>query len=345
MGIIGLWAMVVSGKLASKTNLGLMETQELPSFHIGNLLINGDLILAPIDGYTDSPFRSIARLNGSAMSFTEFINALDVVNGHPRLAQRIQFDTAERPVAFQLLDNDPDRLLEAALKLRVFQPDLFDINLGCPARSVVGRGAGAGLMRTPDKVARIFNMISRAIDLPITAKIRLGWDQNTINFLEIARIVEDNGGTMITLHARTQQQAYNGMADWDAIARVKQLVSIPVIGNGDIRSIDDLDKMKTHTGCDGIMIGRGAIGNPWIFSRIDRHKLSGEQIFGTMRLHLERMTAYYGEKFGLMFFRKHATRYLAPYKIARELYLPLITSLGQEEFLVRLKDLLEAPTI
>ena len=305
---------------------------------IGHVPISGDLILAPIDGYTDSPFRATAREHGSAMSTTEFINAIDVIHPHPRLEQRISFVVDERPVVFQLLDNDPDRLVAAAHKLRPRQPDLFDINLGCPARSVAGRGAGAALMRSPEKVAHIFDRLSKEIDIPVTAKIRLGWDMDSQNYLEIAHIIEDNGGKLVTLHGRTRQQAYNGLADWDAIARVKQSLSIPVVGNGDVRSPADIQKMKDHTGCDGIMIGRGAIGNPWIFQRQDRQLVTNIEVFETMRSHLERMQAYYGVEAGLVFFRKHATRYLAPNHLPRELYLRLITSSTREEFLNILAD-------
>lgn len=309
-----------------------------PVFHVGKVPVYGDLILSPMDGFSDLPFRLMCRELGSAMSYTEFISALDILNAHPRIEQKFAYLPDERPVVFQIFDNDVDRLLEVALRLQERQPDVIDINMGCSERSVAGRGAGAGLLRTPLKVARIFKALSHALDVPVTGKIRLGWDDDCRNYLLIARIIEENGGAALAVHGRTRSQGYRGRADWDAIAEIKAALSIPVIGNGDIRFVADIERMKAHTGCDAVMIGRGAIGNPWIFSRLDRDQVPLEQVRLTMLRHLERMLAFYEGDYGLVLFRKHASRYLSPFPLNRLQRKALFEAIRPQEF----SDLLDS---
>lgn len=305
-----------------------------PNFHIANIPISGNLILAPMDGYSDLPFRSLARGFGSAMSYTEFINALEVIPRlQKRVLDRIAYIPQERPIVFQILDNDPDRILQAALKLREFNPDIIDVNMGCSARSVSARGAGAGLLRSPDKIARIFQLLTRNLDLPITGKIRLGWDAATENYLEIAKIIQDNGGQCIAVHGRTRQQAYSGNANWDAIAEIKQAVSIPVIANGDVCTVADIDKILSHTRCDAVMIGRAATTNPWIFKRLDRDQVPIEEIYQTLSQHLELNCKFYGEEFGLILLRKFAARYLGTYNFTKEQRINLLTCNNPNDFL------------
>lgn len=280
------------------------------AFFVGKVPVYGDLVLSPMQGFSDQPYRSLARQFGSAMSYTEFINTLDVLQDNPLLAQKVQFTEEERPVVFQIFDSEPGRLLEAAQKLEKYRPDIIDINMGCSVRRVSGRGAGAGLLRTPIKVETIFKTLSQELDIPVSAKIRLGWDFDSKNYVLIARIVEENGGAMLAVHGRTRAQAYSGTADWDAIAEIKQAVSIPVIANGDVRTVKDIDAIQAHTACDAVMIGRAAIGNPWIFSRLDRSDVSVEMVRQVVKDHLARMLAFYGESLGLILFRKHASQYL-----------------------------------
>lgn len=321
-----------------------MQTVQ-PTFFIRDIPIYGDLILSPMDGYSDQPFRSLARSLGSAMSYTEFINAMDIVNKHPHIDEKLAFLPEERPVVFQIFDDDPDRLVKAALKLRARQPDIIDINMGCSAKCVSGRGAGAGLLRTPEKIARIFSRLSTELDIPVTGKIRLGWDDSSRNYLETARIIEDNGGQMIAVHGRTRQQGYTGSADWDAIAEVRQAVKIPVVANGDVKTVADIDRIKAHTGCSAVMIARAAISNPWIFSRIDREQVSMETLQNTMLLHLEKMLAFYGPTRGIVLFRKYAARYLAPFGLPTELRQELLTSETKEAFLNILERLFAAQAV
>lgn len=313
--------------------ISLMVTKNAPNFWVGNIPVYGDLILSPMDGYSDLPFRSLARRLGSAMSYTEFINAIDVLQGHPHLERKLTFLESERPVVYQVFDDDPDRLIKAVLKLRPRNPDIIDINMGCSAHCVSGRGAGAGLLRTPGKIAKIFDRLSKEVDLPITGKIRLGWDDTSLNYLETARIIEENGGKLIAVHGRTKMQGYTGSADWDAIAAVRQVVSIPVIANGDVKTVADIEKIKGQTGCSAVMIARAAIGNPWIFARLDREQVPPDLLRDTMLQHLDSMRSFYGPESGLVFFRKYAARYLAPFHLTGDLRQTLMTSQTKEEFL------------
>lgn len=312
---------------------------EKPSFHIGQIPIFGRSILSPMDGFSDLPFRSLARRLGSAMSYTEFVNAMDVIHGHPKLNERLTFSEEERPITFQIFDDDPERLLRAALILRNRNPDIIDINMGCSAKTVAGRGAGAGLLRDPEKIAEIFRMLTSELDIPITGKIRLGWDDENLNYLDVAKAVEDNGGILIAVHGRTKQQAYRGEANWRAIAEIKAQANIPVIGNGDVRTVADIQRMLDFTACDAVMIGRGAIGNPWIFAGLDREQVSPDEVRQTMLQHLDAMLNFYGAERGLVLFRKHASRYISPFGLTNEQREQLLRCKNPNEF-VDLLDLL-----
>ncbi len=302
------------------------------TFSIRDLPIYGDVILSPMDGYSDLPFRSICRELGSAMSYTEFVNALDILQGHPYVHEKLAFMPHERPVVFQIFDSDPDRLLEVALRLQEYGPDAIDVNLGCSVRNVASRGAGAGLLRTPETIAEIFKKMTHALKVPVTGKMRLGWDDASRNYQQVAHILEDNGASAIAVHGRTKKQGYLGEADWEAIAEVVQAVSIPVIGNGDVRTVADIDRMKAYTGCKAVMVGRGAMGNPWIFSRLNRDQVALDQVRVMISTHLARMVDFYGPEHGLVWFRKHVKRYLSPYPLPEELHLQLMTATSSAEF-------------
>jgi tRNA-dihydrouridine synthase B len=308
-----------------------------PTFHIGNVPIFGDAILAPMDGFSDWPYRSICRALGSAMSYTEFVRAEYIVKAFKHMRPRLKFEESERPVALQIYGDDPDELLEAALRLQELSPDIVDINMGCPARTVASSGAGVGLMRTPLKVARIFRRISAALEVPVTGKIRIGYD-GFRSYKLIARIVEENGGAAIAVHGRTKEQMYGGEADWDVIAEVKAAVKIPVIGNGDVRLVKDIKRLKSHTGCEAVMIGRAAVGNPWIFSRLDRSQVTLEAVRQMVRLHLARTLEFYGTGKGLYIFRKHAMQYMKLQNIPRLRRVKIIEQDSPEQFLALLEE-------
>jgi nifR3 family TIM-barrel protein len=275
--------------------------------------VNGRFVLAPMDGYTDSPMRRICRSFGAALCYSEFLNGIDVTQSHPHYKTQSFFHESERPFIYQIYDDQPDRILSAALKLVKNKPDAIDINLGCSAKKVSNRGAGAGLLRHPDKIALIASSLVRNLAIPVTAKIRLGWDEKSENYLEVASILEDCGVSMIAVHARTRRQEYSGSARWQAIAEVKQSVKIPVIGNGDIATYEDGRKMLEETGCDAVMIGRAAIGNPWVFTGSNRNNITQSELYTTIEKHFNLMIELYGPDIAVPLFRKHLVRYLNEY--------------------------------
>jgi tRNA-dihydrouridine synthase B len=298
-----------------------MQSQK-PAFLVENIPILGDLILSPMDGYSDLPYRWLCRELGSAMSYTEFVNVDSLFRRGTRdeiAWRKLAFDPAEQPMVFQIYGHDEDRIVETAIRLQDHGPDIIDINMGCYVRKVAERGAGSGMLRDPAKIARVFARLSQSLRIPVTGKIRLGWDDQTRNYLEVARILEDNGASLIAVHGRTKVQGYTGLADWNAIAEVKQAVKIPVIGNGDVKTVVDIERIKIATGCDAVMIGRAAIGNPWIFSRKNRDEVTLAEKIDLMRRHLQRNLDFYGEHKGLVLFRKHAYRYVTGEHGAAEL--------------------------
>ena len=274
------------------------------------------------------------------MSYTGFVNAIPLIQGDEQSWRDLDFLPEERPVVFQIFDQSEENLLEAALRIQELRPDAIDINMGCSSRRVSSRGAGAGLLREPEKIGRIILRLSGALDVPVTAKIRIGWDQTSLNYLEVAHAVEDNGGALIAVHARTRSQGYLGDADWDTIAEIKSAVTIPVIGNGDVQIPEDIERLKTSTGCDGVMIGRGAIGNPWIFQRVP----SGVPPLGDriqiMQGHLDHMISYHGEKLGIIRFRKHLKRYLEPLSIIKANLRPMLTCVDSHQLSSQLDALI-----
>jgi len=302
---------------------------------VRDIPIYGDVILAPMDGYSDWPFRSLCRALGSAMSYTEFVKVEKILSGANSLRKKFHFEAAERPVTFQPYGDDPDLILEAALRAQEWGPDIIDINMGCPAKSVADRGAGVGMMRSPLKIARTFRKLTAALEVPVTGKIRLGWDENQ-NYKLIARIVEENGGSLIALHGRTKEQSYSGRANWDAVAEVKAAVKIPVIGSGDVRRVADIEQMKDYTGSDAVMIGRGALANPWLFSGLDREQVPAEQVRKTVDMHLEKNIQFYGEENGQRLFRKYAVQYLLLRSLTRETRKDILRHRPTGEFLALL---------
>jgi tRNA-dihydrouridine synthase B len=309
-----------------------------PTFCIRDVPVYGDAILAPMDGYSDWPFRSLCRMLGSAVSYSEFVQADHLLRSERYMRTKLYFEAGERPVVFQLYGDDPDAIVRAAVAVQQLGPDAIDINMGCPARSVACRGAGVGLMRTPLKVARLFRELTRNLRVPVTCKMRLGWDAARTYKL-IAGIVEQNGCSLIAIHARTREQNYEGEADWDAIAEVKASVHIPVIGNGDVRTPADIQRMKQYTGCDAVMVGRAAVANPWIFSGLERWQVAPEQVHQLVALHLQRNIQFYGAEDGPRLFRKHAVQYLLLRRLSRQDRKDLLRRRPSEEFLALLDEI------
>ncbi len=319
---------------AHRDLLQLLQRAPFPQFRVGSVPVFGDLILAPMDGYSDLPFRLLCRELGSAMSYTEFVN-VDSLQGRGKSRipmMKLEYDPSEHPVTFQIYGYDENRLVETAKLLQDLGPSIIDINMGCYVDDIAARGAGSGMLRDLNKIARVFSRLSRELEIPVTAKIRLGWDDQSRNHVAVARTLEENGAKLVAVHGRTKVQGYTGRADWDAIAQVKQAVKIPVIGNGDVRCVSDIARIKEQTGCDGVMIGRAAIGNPWIFARKDRSLVSLDERIAFVRRHLDLNLGFYGPKTGLILFRKHAIRYLQGFPGSAALRALIVTCSDREEF-------------
>ena len=289
----------------------------LPKINIGNLSIGNNIFLAPMAGITDLPFRVLTRTFGSSLCFTEMVSANGLVRKTHKSYEYLKSSPDDSPLGVQIFGADPEILREAAGIVTELGADLIDINAGCPVKKVLKTGAGAALMRDPAKFEDIVKNVRKATHLPLTVKIRSGWGHDELNAIEIAGIAEDCGADALSLHPRTVKQGFSGVADWNLIGRVKKNASIPVIGSGDIRKPEDVLKMTEETGCDGVMVGRGALGNPWIFRGITIFMSNGtisdppssmerEEI---IRRHLEANINLYGKEMGVKSFRKHLLWY------------------------------------
>ncbi len=315
-----------------------------PAFYVGAVPVYGDVVLSPMAGFSDVPYRALCRAYGSAMNYTEFV-PVEALQGRPdrssRFWRRLDHKPDERPLVFQIFGNDAQMILQAARRIEELGPDIIDINMGCSTRRVSGRGAGVGMMPQPALVAATFSLLARHLQVPVSGKLRLGWDDEQRNYAEIAQIMVENGAALVALHARTKAQKYDGRADWDQIARLRQLVAVPVIGNGDVASPEDIERMKAHTGCDAVMVGRAAIGNPWIFARRRREDVGREEVFEAVAIHLTEMVAYYGERAGVVQFRKHLKGYMELLPEAAALLPDLLECEEQEAVLALLRRVAE----
>ena len=280
---------------------------------LGSLELSGNLFLAPMSGITDYPFRQMVKEHGCSLVFTEMVSAEGLLRkGKPFL--KIGVD--EHPVSVQLFGSNPEIIAEAAQMAESMGADAIDINMGCPAKQVVGPGAGADLMRFPEKVREILTKVRRAVRSPLTVKIRSGWDVEHINAVEISKIAEGCGVDALSIHPRTRAQGFSGQADWSLIGKVKGSIHIPVIGNGDITTPFLARKMFEETGCDGVMIGRGALGNPWIFHLENSERGEGGPTVSSLdkrqrviRHHFKLAQTYYGEKWAARKFQRHVYWY------------------------------------
>ena len=295
-------------------------------FFIADIPIYGRLILAPMDGISDAAFRLLTRRLGSAYSVSEFINTLDYANQKNYQKKRLLARDEERPFVAQLLDNDAVRMADCAARIEEeFHPDMIDINMGCAAKSVAGRGAGVGMMRNPQLVKDAVTLVGRTVKVPVTVKMRLGWDSTTQNFLELANLAAENGAKAIALHGRTGKISFQKPAQWQPIAELKRAFpNLPVIGNGDVATPADARRMLEETGCDAVMIGRAAKANPWLFSWRGRDEVSIQEVAETTLWQLQDMLATDPES-AIMPFRKYLKAYLEPYQLPRESMRTLLT--------------------
>lgn len=288
---------------------------------IGNLCIDRPVILAPMAGVTDLPFRVLCREQGCGMVCTEMVSAKAITYKNKNTFLLMKTVPQERPVSLQLFGSDSDIMAEAARMIADRDFDVLDVNMGCPVPKVVNNGEGSALMKQPELAGRIVRSLVEAIDKPVTVKIRKGFDDDHINAVEMAKIAEANGAAAVAVHGRTREQYYSGKADWEIIAKVKDTVSIPVIGNGDIFTPEDAKNMMEQTNCDGVMIGRGAQGNPWIFHQIKTYLETGmvpekppfSEVCRMILRHAKMQIEWKGEKRGMREMRSHAAWYTAGY--------------------------------
>ena len=284
---------------------------------IGNIELENPYVLAPMAGVTDLPFRLLCKEQGAGLLCMEMISAKALQYNNKNTKALLEIDPRECPVSLQLFGADPDIISEQAKRIEELPFQILDINMGCPVPKVVRNGEGSALMNQPRLVYDIVYKTARAIQKPVTVKIRKGFNDESVNAVEIARIIEDAGGAAVAVHGRTREQYYSGEADWDIIRQVKEAVHIPVIGNGDVTSGKRAIAMMEQTGCDGVMIGRGAQGNPWIFRELLEYERTGqipkrpskEQIRKTMLRHARLQIAFKGDYLGIREMRKHVAWY------------------------------------
>lgn len=291
----------------------------MKSLTIGNVKLDNPLILAPMAGVTDQPFRRICHSMGAGLVCMEMVSAKAICYHNKNTKELLEIAGDEHPVSLQLFGSDVDAMVEATKIIEEVPYDILDINMGCPVPKVFNNGDGSALMKNPKLVGEIVSSLVKATDRPVTVKIRTGVDSEHINAPEIAHIIEESGASAVAVHGRTREQYYSGEADWDIIRQVKEKVSIPVIGNGDLRCASDVRKMSDVTGCDGFMVGRAARGNPWIFSQILSELETGtpavppssEEVMSMLLKHARMEIELKGEDRAIREMRKHAGWYTA----------------------------------
>ena len=284
---------------------------------IGNVIIPNNIALAPMAGVTDLPFRLLCKEQGAGLLYTEMVSAKAILYNNKNTKELLKVEKGENPIAVQLFGSDPEIMGEIAKRVEELPFDIIDVNMGCPVPKVVNNGEGSALMKNPVLVGKIVEAMVKSVKKPVTVKIRKGFNDECINAPEIAHVIEESGGAAVAVHGRTREEYYRGHADWDIIRQAHDRVNIPVIGNGDITEPEDAINMMKQTGCEGIMIGRGAQGNPWIFRRINHYLANGEMLDKPNPIEIKQMIIKHarlqyeikGEYTGVREMRKHIAWY------------------------------------
>ncbi len=297
------------------------KTKNETGFWIGSVHIAGPLVLGPMAGVTDLPFRLLCREQGADLIYTEMVSAKGILYNNKNTDALLETRGEERPVALQLFGEDPQIMAEMAKRIEERPFDILDINMGCPVPKVVNNGEGSALMKNPARIGEIVSAVSRAIQKPVTIKIRKGFDDAHINAVEVAKIAQESGAAAIAVHGRTRGQYYSGTADWEIIRQVKEAVNIPVIGNGDVKTPQDVGRMMEKTGCDAVMAARAVQGNPWFFAQAKHYLATGEvpprpspyEVKEMILRHAQAEMDYKGEFTAIREMRKHVAWYTAGY--------------------------------
>ncbi len=309
------------------------------SMFVGNIPVYKKISLSPMAGISDSPYRKLCREMGAAFSYTEFVSTDELSHYSSRAISLLKFEEIERPIWFQIFGNNLETIVKSALIIQDLAPDVIDLNMGCSTSKVSQRGSGAGLLKNPIYVGKIIQSMVKSLNVPVTAKIRIGWDEASMNYKDVVHVLQESGISMISVHGRTKSMGYTGKARWDIIQEIKSFAKVPIWGNGDIQTYKEAIFRLNSSGVDGVLIGRAAIGNPWIFSGINKQTLIYAEIRNVILKHLRYMLEFYGESQGVILFRKHLAKYLNHYEGIETEKTKLLTTQTLKDLYMLLYDL------